>query len=642
MSAPQASFFMKTVLKKYFGFQEFRPLQERVIQHVMAQHDCLVLMPTGGGKSLCYQLPALALPGITIVISPLISLMKDQVDQLQTNGVAADFLNSTLQPEAIESIKHQARQGRLKILYIAPERLSSFEFKDFLQTLNISLIAIDEAHCISEWGHDFRPDYRNLKNLPSDFPNIPIIALTATATEPVRADILKQLNLRAPKVFISSFNRPNLTYRVIPKQDTFRRLVDLLQQYREESVIIYCFSRKATEEVAQRLQANGFVAAAYHAGLTGNIRQRTQEQFICDEVHIIVATIAFGMGIDKPDVRLVVHYDLPKSVEGYYQETGRAGRDGLPAECALFFSYADKRKHLYFIDQMTNLSEREKVLQNLDQVVKYGDLQQCRRKFLLSYFGEDYSANNCATCDVCNHQAVSLQPEDTAYDATLFDQLRAVRKQLAEQLDVPPYIIFGNTSLQEMATYFPQRPATFLQITGVGNQKLQQFGETFLATICQYAKTHGLAEQTKLKPSRIVKSNLGCLGATYDTTKQLLLQKQSLAEIAKVRALSVSTILSHVEKLAVADPQLDLRYLLPNSPRFTTIAQAFQKLDNLALNPVRALLGDGYSYDELRLARIFINNISIDITSQAKSNLAKRVQEGARANAQRDLELVED
>lgn len=597
---------MHNLLKQYFGFQEFRPLQERVIQHVMAQHDCLVLMPTGGGKSLCYQLPALALPGITIVISPLISLMKDQVDQLQANGVAAAFLNSTLKPEAIENIKHEARQGRLKILYIAPERLSTFEFKDFLQTLNISLIAIDEAHCISEWGHDFRPDYRNLKNLRSDFPNIPIIALTATATEKVRADILKQLNLRAPKVFISSFNRPNLTYRVIPKQDTFRRLVDLLQQYREESVIIYCFSRKATEEVVQRLQVNGFVAVAYHAGLTGDIRQRTQEQFIRDEVHIIVATIAFGMGIDKPDVRLVVHYDLPKSVEGYYQETGRAGRDGLPAECALFFSYADKRKHLYFIDQIANPIERAKVLQNLDQVVKYGELQQCRRQFLLRYFGEPYAVENCATCDICNHQTVSLQPEDTAYDATLFDQLRAVRKELAEQLDVPPYIIFGNTSLQEMATYFPQRPATFLQITGVGHQKLNQFGEHFLTVIRQYAQTHRLAEQIKSIAKPVMKSTAIYLGSTYDTTKQLLVQKRSIADIAQVRKLSPGTILNHIEKLAEADPKLDLSYLRPAAARFDIIMQAFQQLDSLALNPVRALLGDGYSYDELRLARIFI------------------------------------
>ncbi len=598
---------MHKLLKQYFGFEDFRPLQEQVIQHVMAQQDCLVLMPTGGGKSLCFQLPALALPGITVVISPLISLMKDQVDQLQANGVAAAFLNSTLKPDAIAAIQHQARQGRLKILYIAPERLAAFGFQDFLQSLNLNLIAIDEAHCISEWGHDFRPDYRNLKNLRSDFPGLPIIALTATATETVRADILKQLRLRQPKVFVSSFNRPNLTYRVIPKQQAFNRLVELLQSYRGESVIIYCFSRKGTEEVAERLRATGFTAAAYHAGLTGEIRQRTQEQFIRDEIHIIVATIAFGMGIDKPDVRLVVHYDLPKSVEGYYQETGRAGRDGLPAECALFFSYADKNKHLYFINQIANLVEREKVLQNLNQVVKYGDLQECRRKFLLSYFGESYPADNCATCDVCTHQVTSVEPENSAYDQALFDQLRTVRKQLAEQLGVPPYIVFGNASLQEMATYFPQSPDTFLQIAGVGNQKLAQFGETFLAGISQYAQVHGLADitQTKLKPT--TQSTVAYLGSTYDTTKHLLLKKQSIADMAKTRNLAVGTILAHIEKLVLAEPQLDLAYLQPESGRFDTIAKAFQQIGStMTLAPVRTLLGDSFSYDELRLVRLFI------------------------------------
>lgn len=598
---------MRTLLKRYFGFENFRPLQEQVIQHVMAQQDCLVLMPTGGGKSLCFQLPALALPGITVVISPLISLMKDQVDQLQANGVAAAFLNSTLKPDAIAAIQHQARQGRLKILYIAPERLAAFGFQDFLQSLNLNLIAIDEAHCISEWGHDFRPDYRNLKSLRSDFPGLPIIALTATATETVRADILKQLRLRQPKVFVSSFNRPNLTYRVIPKQQAFNRLLELLQSYKEESVIIYCFSRKGTEEVAERLRASGFKAAAYHAGLTAEVRQRTQEQFIRDQVHIIVATIAFGMGIDKPDVRLVVHYDLPKSVEGYYQETGRAGRDGLPAECALFFSYADKNKHLYFINQIANLVEREKVLQNLNQVVKYGDLQQCRRKFLLSYFGEDYLANNCATCDVCTHQVTSVEPEHAAYDQTLFDQLRAVRKQLAAQLGVPPYIVFGNASLQEMATYFPQSSNTFLQITGVGNQKLVQFGETFLANISQYAQAHGLADTTQLKLKPTAQSTVVYLGSTYDTTKQLLLRKQSIADMAKTRNLAAGTILAHIEKLVEVDPQLDVAYLQPASPHFDTIAQAFRKIgSSLALSPVRTLLGDKYSYDELRLVRLFI------------------------------------
>lgn len=596
---------MRDLLKKHFGFDEFRPLQEDIIQHVLAKKDCLVLMPTGGGKSLCYQLPALVFDGITIVISPLISLMKDQVDQLQANGIAAAFLNSTLKFTAIVDVQQRAKRGELKILYIAPERLAAIGFQDFLQSLHISLIAIDEAHCISEWGHDFRPDYRNLQHLRTTFPMVPIIALTATATEQVRADILKQLNLREPKVFISSFNRPNLTYRVLPKQETFRRLVDLLQHYRGDSVIIYCFSRKGTEELVQKLRAYGFKAAAYHAGLTGDVRQNTQEQFIRDEIHIIAATIAFGMGIDKPDVRLVVHYDLPKSVEGYYQETGRAGRDGLPAECALFFSYADKRKHAYFIDQIIDPVERDKVWQQLNQVIHYGELQQCRRQFLLRYFGESYATENCASCDICTGQTAGALSTSLAYDATLFEQLRALRKQLAEQLAVPPYIVFGDTTLQEMATYFPQSSAALLQITGVGSQKLAKFGETFLATIRAYAQAHGLAE--KIKPAVFVPKTIIFTGSTYDATKQLLLKQLPIAEIAKQRNLSQGTIVSHIEKLVEADPQLDLAYLQPTSLRFNIIAKVFKQLGgNMALAPVREVLGDSFSYDELRLARIFI------------------------------------
>lgn len=603
---------MRDVLKKHFGFDEFRPLQEDIIKHVMSKQDCLVLMPTGGGKSLCFQLPAVAMDGLTLVISPLISLMKDQVDQLQANGVAAAFLNSSLRFDAIVDIQQRARRGELKILYIAPERLAAQEFDDLLHSLNIRLIAIDEAHCISEWGHDFRPDYRNLQRLRTDFAAVPIIALTATATEKVRADILKQLNLRAPKVFISSFNRPNLTYRVVPKKESFRRLMQLLQQYRGESVIIYCFSRKGTEELVERLRSQAFSAAAYHAGLTGAVRQQTQEQFIRDEIHIIVATIAFGMGIDKPDVRLVVHYDLPKSVEGYYQETGRAGRDGLPAECVLFFSYADKRRHAYFIDQITDAVERDKVWYQLNQVIAYGYLQQCRRRFLLRYFGESYPDENCVSCDVCTHQTVSALPaEQTTYDQDLFEQLRAVRKQLAETFTVPPYIVFGNVSLQEMATYFPHSANSFLQITGVGPQKLAKFGDSFLKVIRDYAQQHGLAEKTKsstIKSSTpveaVVKS--GYVGLTYEQTKQLVAKKLSIADIAQQRQLSSGTIIAHLEKLVAADPQLDLTYLKPVSPRFETIAAAFQRTQNFALNPVRELLGESYSYDELRLTRIFL------------------------------------
>lgn len=350
---------MQNLLKKYFGYDKFRAGQQEIIQEIINGRDCLVLMPTGGGKSLCFQLPSLMLDGLTIVISPLISLMKDQVDQLRANGIAAGLINSSMTQSEIVSTERQAETGQLKILYLAPERLSLPGFIAFLRRfLKISLIAIDEAHCISEWGHDFRPDYRNLKNLRCLFPQTPIIALTATATEKVKIDIVAQLALREPKILISSFDRPNLTYRVMPKKNYSEHLSFLLKKYKNESIIIYCFSRKDTDLLASKLQAADFKAMAYHAGLSGPDRTKAQDQFINDEINIITATIAFGMGIDKPDIRLVVHMDLPKSIEGYYQETGRAGRDGLPAECVLFFSPADRRKHAYFIEEIIDEAEK--------------------------------------------------------------------------------------------------------------------------------------------------------------------------------------------------------------------------------------------------------------------------------------------
>ena len=320
------------LLKSQFGYDSFLPLQEEIITNVLAGSDSLVLMPTGGGKSLCYQLPALCFDGLTVVVSPLIALMKDQVDSLKGNGIAAEYINSTLPPDDVSHVQAQARTGQLKILYLAPERLALPRFRDFLSTLNVSLIAIDEAHCISEWGHDFRPDYRNLKALRHDFPATPLIALTATATGKVREDIMVQLGLQRGRTFVSSFNRANLTYLVRPKTTPFTDLVELLHRHKNEAAIIYCFSRKDTEGLAADLTANGLKALPYHAGLDNDLRRQTQERFIRDEVPIIVATIAFGMGIDKPDIRLVVHYDLPKSIESYYQETGRAGRDGIPSE----------------------------------------------------------------------------------------------------------------------------------------------------------------------------------------------------------------------------------------------------------------------------------------------------------------------
>src|SRR3989344_6671128 len=331
---------METFLKKYFGYETFRPLQKEIIGKIAAGRDCVGLMPTGGGKSLCFQLPALMLPGLAIVISPLISLMKDQVDALAANGIAADLVNSSLTPKQISAVMERAASGGLKLLYIAPERLTVPGFWDFLHSLNINIIAVDEAHCISQWGHDFRPDYRNLSMLKQQFPAIPLIALTATATQDVRRDIVKQLGLGSHELFISSFNRPNLSYEVMPKKDTLAGIVALLGAHKDKSTIIYCFSRNDTEQLVAQLQHRGFGAVAYHAGLNAKTRQENQEQFIKDRVFIMVATIAFGMGIDKPDVRLVIHHSLPKSIEGYYQETGRAGRDGLPSRCVLFFSYA--------------------------------------------------------------------------------------------------------------------------------------------------------------------------------------------------------------------------------------------------------------------------------------------------------------
>ncbi|MDP6716847.1 MAG: DNA helicase RecQ, partial [SAR202 cluster bacterium] len=402
------------LLKKHFGYDSFRPLQEEIIGSVLAAEDTLVLMPTGGGKSLCYQLPALRMDGLTLVISPLIALMKDQVDSLKANGIPADLVNSTLTSREIYEVQKDAFDGRLKILYAAPERLASSGFRQFLRSVNLSLVAVDEAHCISQWGHEFRPDYRNLNSIRNEFPSVPIIALTATATDIVRKDITDQLALRAPEVYLASFNRPNLTYSVQPKAEQYEQLLDYLNKHRDRSAIIYRISRQGTEDLAQSLNQDGFSAVAYHAGLDG--RGKIQEKFIKDEVQIIVATVAFGMGIDKPDIRLVVHYDLPKSVEQYYQETGRAGRDGLPSDCVLFYSFADKIKQDYFIQQMESESERQGARKRLQSMIDYGDLTQCRRKYLLAYFDETSTEDDCGACDIC------LAGDEERSDATVISQ----------------------------------------------------------------------------------------------------------------------------------------------------------------------------------------------------------------------------
>ena len=407
------------LLKRFFGYESFRPLQEEVMRDALAGHDTFVLMPTGGGKSLCYQLPALAKGGLTIVVSPLIALMKDQVDGLQEAGVAATFLNSTL--DAAEARRRLAGlyNGEYRLLYVAPERLMLPEMLERLAEWQPGFIAIDEAHCISEWGHDFRPEYRKIASLRGHFPEMPLMALTATATDRVRADIVSQLELRDPKRYVASFNRANLMYRVIPRSQPLRQVLDVARRHDGESGIVYCGTRAGTERLANRLTDQGIRAVPYHAGLDAGRRAKNQEAFIRDEVQVVCATIAFGMGIDKPDVRFVIHYDLPKNIEGYYQETGRAGRDGLPADCVLLFNASDVVKQIGFIEEKTDEHERTVARQLLQQMVHFAETNDCRRRSLLHYFSEAFTDKNCGACDNC------LEPKET------FDGTEAAQKFLA-------------------------------------------------------------------------------------------------------------------------------------------------------------------------------------------------------------------
>ncbi|MBP7141851.1 MAG: DNA helicase RecQ [Opitutaceae bacterium] len=404
-----------STLATTFGYTQFRPLQREIIEASLAGKDVFALLPTGGGKSLCFQLPALVRPGLTVVVSPLIALMKDQVDQLQSSGVAATYLNSTLSPAEARARLAGLHRNQWRLLYVAPERLMLDNWKENLRTWGVARIAVDEAHCISEWGHDFRPEYRQVAKLRDLLPEVPFMALTATATERVRTDIINHLRLRDPDVFVASFNRPNLTYRVIPKDQPLKQLVAFLSKREHESGIIYCASRAAAERVAEALAGRGFSARPYHAGLEADERTRNQELFLRDEVRIICATIAFGMGINKPNVRWVVHHDLPKNIEGYYQETGRAGRDGLPGDCLLLFSAGDIAKQTHFLDEITDEHEQQVARTQLRQMVHYAESSGCRRVELLSYFGESFPVNRCAACDNC------LEPRET-YDGTVAAQ----------------------------------------------------------------------------------------------------------------------------------------------------------------------------------------------------------------------------
>ncbi len=704
------------LLKRHFGYDQFRPGQEEIISNALAGRHSLVVMPTGGGKSLCYQLPALATGGVTLVISPLIALMKDQVDGLRVNGIAADFLNSTLDNRTAAEVERGAQAGAVRLLYAAPERVSLPGFRRFLSTLDLRMIAIDEAHCISEWGHDFRPDYRALAELRDLFPQTPIMALTATATERVQRDIVEQLRLNDCRRFVSGFDRPNLTYRVEPGAGAWDALLGLLEERREQSAIVYCFSRKDTEELAARLTGHGHPAVAYHAGLDANTRRLTQERFIDGEVPIVAATIAFGMGIDKPDIRLVVHYTLPKSIESYYQETGRAGRDGLPSECVLFFNEGDRAKQEYFIQGMTG-DARATAETQLQQMVDFCRLSACRRKYLLGYFGDTAASEECGGCDVClaerqtvdvtvvaqkllsavirtgerfgaahvcdvllgrnlkrirelehdqlsvfgivndydrdglrriadglaergllaraegeyptlsvtpagrewlrGQDALTLDlriPEGTkrsgksrapigdvahAIDTRLFEQLRALRRRLADEEGVPAFVVFGDATLRGLAEARPVTPEAMLRVSGVGPAKLERYGQEFLGVIKQ---SENVSEPLRHRPAT---SSIGTpVNHSQWQTLRLLEQGLSIAGIAKERGLTQGTITSHIERIVGAGTEVDLTPLLPPPEKTERIRVALTAAEDGRLAPVKGLLGDDCSYEEIRLVRL--------------------------------------
>ena len=723
---------MEHILKQYFGHDTFWPGQREIIEHALAGHDAFVLMPTGGGKSLTYQLPALMMPGLTIVISPLIALMHDQVDRLRVNGIPATFINSSLSPTERTRREQAAVTGRLKLLYVAPERLLGENFLYLLDevenNVGLSLLAVDEVHCVSEWGHDFRPEYRQLGRLRKRYPDIPLMALTATATERVQDDILTQLRLRDPYIHIASFNRPNLYYEVRPKsRSSYSELVQLLREQPGASVIIYCQSRRGVDDLSEALKSDGIRALPYHAGLTTEQRNESQGRFIHDDVPVLVATIAFGMGISKPDVRTVVHFDMPRNLESYYQESGRGGRDGLPARCILFFNYGDRMKVEYIIAQKTSEQEQYIARQQLQQVIAYCDSTACRRQVLLDYFGETLLDENCGNCNNClrlenledrtidaqkflscvartqqrfgmrhiievlrgantqkirdyghdqlstygigkeqsvdewmhigrallqqgllsqttdsypvlklnalsmeilrrqrsvqidmpvqrvqtparqeksNGRSPALKPEEEG----LFQRLRDLRKEIADEQGVPPYIIFSDATLRAMAQQRPQSLSHFAQIPGVGERKLEAYFTPFTNEIRSYCELHNLDMDVEAlhPPTTQKKEQTPASPSSATVTRQLTLglyqQGLGIEEIARERNLKSTTIIGHLSELIEEGEVLDIERIVQPG-RQKVIASALEQIGSDVLKPVKEFLGEDYSYDEIRLVR---------------------------------------
>ena len=701
------------ILKKQFGYAAFRLHQEAIIKSVLAKKDTFVLMPTGAGKSLCYQIPALLLGGLTVVVSPLIALMKDQVDALRINGVQAAYLNSTQTWQEQENILRDARSGKLRLLYLAPEKLlgNSMAFLHTLETFGITLIAIDEAHCISHWGHDFRPEYLMLANVKKSFPDVPVIALTATADRLTQKDIVEKLELKDPEVFISSFNRPNIRYSVQPKKsDIFNRLLDFLDNHKNESGIIYCLSRKSTESLAADLAIHGISALPYHAGMDRELRSKNQERFVRDEVRIMVATIAFGMGIDKSNVRFVVHMDLPKNIESYYQETGRAGRDGIDSEAMLFYSPGDVMKLKRFTLVENNTGQTEIMLTKLEQMGRYGQLKKCRRKYLLNYFDEA-SGDYCGNCDVClskrevfdatnisrkvltavlltgetyginyvidflrGSRSSKISPKHTEIDVfgcgadisraaweklihelleqeclsrtgdgypvlrltangravlkgsvrvmlgkdkevsetwaeiqgvklpcetALYDELKDVRRELAGEENLAPYIILSDATLIEMATYLPQSLEQLSQISGFGELKLEKYGQEFLTTVKAFCSRHHLSSRITLKAVK----KPGQAGPERETNTMrqsytLFREGHSVNDIAALRKITSATVEGHLV-FYIERGKLDVEQLV-EPQRVLDIRQAIEEVGGRMLAPVKNRLGENYSWAEIR------------------------------------------
>lgn len=712
----------KSILKETFGYDDFRLQQEAAISQILTKKDALVIMPTGGGKSLVYQIPAMIFDGMTIVVSPLISLMKDQVEQLREYDIPAVYINSSLRPEEYDYNVKQVLSGKVKLLYLAPETLMMEKTREMLSGITIDCFTIDEAHCISEWGHDFRPEYRQMAEVRKDFPKAVCIALTATATPRVQEDIKQSLNLTDSETFISSFDRKNLFLKIADKKDAENQLLDFLYTRKNQSGIVYCFSRRQVDEITYLMEQEGYSVKPYHAGLSSRDRSINQRAFIRDDVRVIVATIAFGMGINKPNVRFVVHFDMPQNIESYYQQIGRAGRDGLRSDCILLFGHADTQKIKYFINKKEG-NEKEVAEKHLNQLVKYLESRECRRKPLMGYFGETYGEEECGMCDNClstdadvedfttqaqkflscmiksgeewgaghivdilrgskakkvlenGHETLStynignewskdqwvqlsrllmrqnyiskgefgnLIIEDRAkvvlngsenvfgtldrssttiegdngirttnevendYNGELFELLRAKRKELADEDDVPPYAIFPDTTLIEMAYYFPQNKFALETLYGVGTVKRDKFGDSFIGVIKQFAAEHDVMERQKSLQQRAKKKSTS---QKHEIVGEAFNDGDSIVMLAEEHGVKEVTILTHLKKFL--DEGNDLRQdgLLQASKlsdrQRDQVMTAFKKKGPLLLRLVYDELNKQIGYDELRILQLY-------------------------------------